>query len=296
MQQLEFFEVLDKPTSVCPYCKKIFEKSKIRANNIYCSRSCKNEQYEFLRKENVKNRTPIGFCIACNKVFKKNSSSHKYCSEQCHEPYKRKIQRMGAKKYRIKNIEKVLKREKKYRAKNKESIKERLKLYRIKNKEKIKERQKLYNIQNREKRLESYRIYHSKNKEKARLYRIQTKERTRKQARERWKKDIQYRLRSYMRSRIRCALKPQNAVKSNKASELLGCSLQEAMNHIQSQFKEGMSWDNYGFYGWHIDHIIPCSSFDLTDPEQQKKCFHYTNLQPLWCYENFSKGSKILKN
>jgi hypothetical protein len=99
-----------------------------------------------------------------------------------------------------------------------------------------------------------------------------------------------------MRCRIRYALKPQNAVKSQKVSELLGCSIQEAMNHIESQFKERMTWDNYGFYGWHIDHIIPCASFDLTDPEQQKKCFHYTNIQPLWGHENFSKGSKILEN
>ena len=54
-----------------------------------------------------------------------------------------------------------------------------------------------------------------------------------------------------------------------------------------------MTWENHGRYGWHIDHIMPCSSFDLTDPEQQKKCFHYTNLQPLWAHENMSKGAKI---
>jgi hypothetical protein len=86
----------------------------------------------------------------------------------------------------------------------------------------------------------------------------------------------------------------QNTIKTKKTLELLGCSWQEARDHIQSQFKEGMTWENHGFYGWHIDHIIPCSSFDLTDLEQQKKCFHYTNLQPLWWKDNISKGSKIL--
>jgi len=52
-----------------------------------------------------------------------------------------------------------------------------------------------------------------------------------------------------------------------------------------------MSWDNYGYRGWHIDHIRPCASFDLTDPEQQRECFHYTNLQPLWWQDNLRKGT-----
>jgi DNA/RNA endonuclease G (NUC1) len=55
-----------------------------------------------------------------------------------------------------------------------------------------------------------------------------------------------------------------------------------------------MNWENYGKNGWHIDHIIPCASFDLTDPKQQKNCFHYTNLQPLWAADNIRKSDKIL--
>lgn len=55
-----------------------------------------------------------------------------------------------------------------------------------------------------------------------------------------------------------------------------------------------MSWENYGFYGWHIDHIKPCSKFDLTDPKQQEQCFHYSNLQPLWAIENFKKSDKYV--
>ncbi|NBT08982.1 MAG: hypothetical protein EBS98_09300, partial [Chitinophagia bacterium] len=49
---------------------------------------------------------------------------------------------------------------------------------------------------------------------------------------------------------------------------------------------------NYGKFGWHLDHIQPCASFDLTDPSQQKKCFHYSNIQPLWAKDNWSKGSR----
>lgn len=73
---------------------------------------------------------------------------------------------------------------------------------------------------------------------------------------------------------------------------LLGISLEGAKTHIENQFKNGMSWSNAG--EWHIDHIIPCASFDLSDPEQQKKCFHYTNLQPLWGKDNQKKGKKVL--
>jgi hypothetical protein len=63
---------------------------------------------------------------------------------------------------------------------------------------------------------------------------------------------------------------------------------------MESLFLEGMSWDNYG--KWHIDHIRPCSSFDLSDTEQQKICFNYKNLQPLWAEDNLRKGAKVIDN
>jgi hypothetical protein len=79
--------------------------------------------------------------------------------------------------------------------------------------------------------------------------------------------------------------------------ELLGCAIEKVVKHIEAQFKEGMAWDNYGYYSWHIDHIKPCDAFDLTDPAQRAaaqraECFHYTNLQPLWAEDNLAKGAK----
>ena len=56
-----------------------------------------------------------------------------------------------------------------------------------------------------------------------------------------------------------------------------------------------MSWDNYGLHGWHVDHIKPCASFDLSKPIEQRKCFNFNNLQPLWAIDNLRKGSKIKK-
>ena len=74
--------------------------------------------------------------------------------------------------------------------------------------------------------------------------------------------------------------------------ELTGCTLEELKEHLASKFTEGMTFENYG--KWHIDHILPCASFDLLLPEEQPKCFHYTNLQPLWAIDNMKKGAKIL--
>lgn len=74
---------------------------------------------------------------------------------------------------------------------------------------------------------------------------------------------------------------------------LTGGSLAHLQCHLEKQFTDGMSWDNYGPSGWHIDHVKPCASFDLRDPEQLRKCFHYTNLQPLWAKDNLKKGARV---
>ncbi len=97
------------------------------------------------------------------------------------------------------------------------------------------------------------------------------------------------RLACNLRVRIRKALIYGD--KSSSMLNLLGCTLIELRVHLEQKFARGMTWDNYGQFGWHMDHIKCCASFDLTDPEQQKKCFHYTNLQPLWWKDNLSKGS-----
>lgn len=83
--------------------------------------------------------------------------------------------------------------------------------------------------------------------------------------------------------------------RNSKSLELVGCNLDNLKLYLESKFQEGMNWDNHGFGDdrWHIDHIIPCDSFDLTKEEEQKKCFHFTNLQPLWQHDNLSKSNKI---
>ena len=106
-------------------------------------------------------------------------------------------------------------------------------------------------------------------------------------------KNPQTRLAIMLRTRIYRALNCKNAKRAYKSIKLLGASISKVKKHLESLFQEGMTWDNHSRDGWHIDHIIPCASFDLTDPKQQLKCFHYTNLQPLWAKDNLSKKDKI---
>ena len=75
--------------------------------------------------------------------------------------------------------------------------------------------------------------------------------------------------------------------------DILGCTINDFKTHIENNFKDGMTWDNYSYYGWHIDHIIPLSSAN-SDEELMKLC-HFTNLQPLWYLENLKKSNKLIK-
>lgn len=93
-----------------------------------------------------------------------------------------------------------------------------------------------------------------------------------------------------IRDRINRVLKGNR--KSDKTFNLVGCSPLELKVWIEKQFRAGMSWQNRGKI-WHIDHKRPCASFDLSDPAQQRACFHFTNLQPLLAQENLAKGSKV---
>ena len=103
--------------------------------------------------------------------------------------------------------------------------------------------------------------------------------------------DPEFRIMCVLRSRVRCAVRDQFTKRAYKTEELVGCSVAYLIGYLESQFDDKMTWDNYGKDGWHIDHIKPCAAFDLTQPEEQKKCFNYKNLQPLWWPDNIRKRS-----
>ena len=111
-----------------------------------------------------------------------------------------------------------------------------------------------------------------------------------------YNEDPAFRLVSLHRSKVKALIKNlkmnKNVAYKDSKLELLGCSPQELKEWIENKFIEGMSWDKLGVHGIHIDHVIPCASFDLSIEENVRKCFHYTNLQPLWAKDNLSKGSR----
>lgn len=104
--------------------------------------------------------------------------------------------------------------------------------------------------------------------------------------------DPEYKLKSLLRQRIGKAIAKNYKFSSAVAD--LGCSITEFKLYIESKFRKGMSWNNNTRMGWHLDHIKPLASFDLTNSEQQKLALHYSNYQPLWWDENLSKGARIL--
>jgi len=151
--------------------------------------------------------------------------------------------------------------------------------YYIKNRDKILKHNKGWLMENRESMFNYYKEWRLNNKES--LYEYQKNRRN---------SNISCKLIHYNRTRINKVLK--NNKKISRTIELLGCTIEKFKLHLESSFSKDMNWDNYG--KWHVDHIIPCSSFDFSNLEEQKKCFHYTNLQPLWAIENLKKSNKIL--
>jgi len=115
-----------------------------------------------------------------------------------------------------------------------------------------------------------------------------------KEYRKKHKADPMWVVKSHLRGRLSDLVRTGAARKSKSALTLVGCTLQEFYKHIERQFKKGMNWKNHGAV-WHIDHIIPCSKFNLIDPRQQVICFNYLNLRPCWAKENLRKNARIIK-
>jgi hypothetical protein len=191
-----------------------------------------------------------------------------YCKECCKLSYQSKFnlikekKRFYSKKYNIENKEKIQSYRKEYRINNREKAKE----YRIKNKEKQKSYNKEYSINNRE-RINKYKKNRNLNEPICNLI-------------------------NNVRSRLKKYLKSTGITKNKKTFDIIGCPPQQLKEHLEKQFVDGMSWDNYSFHSWHIDHIIPLSS--AKTEEDLKKLCHYTNLQPLWAEDNLKKSNKIL--
>jgi hypothetical protein len=136
-----------------------------------------------------------------------------------------------------------------------------------------------YFSKNRLAETEKQSVRNKNNPEKRREYQ-------RKYSKTRRNSDLNYRLKIYLRNRMGAAIKL--GYKSGSAVDDLGCSVEFLKQHLQTRFKPGMTWDNYG--EWHIDHILPLSKFDLSKRQQFLIACNYNNLQPLWADENMRKS------
>lgn len=248
-------------TKICPKCQK---------------KKSPDDFYKGLRNKD-------GLTTYCKKCIRQESKNAYWNNPEKYS--------LKAKEYRIHNYDKMKKTKLKYYNENKDRILMYGKTYRENNPEKIKE----WNLKNKNK-LKKYRANrYLKNKNHYRKvqkkYRIEHRDQINFRNRTRIQNNIRLRVDRNLRSRISNALKGSR--KSDHTIDLLGCSIEFLKGWLEKQFSCGMTWENYSRNGWHVDHIWPCSNFDLTDPEQQKVCFHYTNLQPLWAIDNIKKGAKI---
>lgn len=228
-------------------------------------------------------------------ILKRREAKAKYDSERRVKLWAVLLEKQA--RYRTENRERLCVSRKTWYDKHREDINaDRRRVY-ASDSEPILRRNRAWKQRNPDKAAESYRAWAAKNPERRNrnVYQWIQKNRDRRNqtlrewARRRVAEIPVVRLLLALRSRVACAMKAK-ASKSASTRALLGCSVEDLKRHLEIQFRPGMSWDNYG--DWHVDHIRPCASFDLTDPEQQRACFNFKNLQPLWAKDNLSKGAK----
>jgi len=196
------------------------------------------------------------------------------------------------KKYREANKKANQERNKQWYELNKEIISKRNKEYRINNKQIVSEYDKNNYKRNREvklKRSKEYSILH-KNQKKIydTKYRQENKDLIAEYTRNKLFNNVGLKLLKNCRSRVGKAIK--HNCKSSHTRDLIGCTVEELKAHLKNQFTEGMTFENYG--EWHLDHIKPCSLFNFENEADQRECFNYKNLQPLWAIDNISKSNK----
>jgi hypothetical protein len=234
---------------------------------------CKNElplDMFYMHKCGRKKGKPFARCIGCCKII-------------TNDPETAKRKAIWHQKNKERLYKKVLENKRDnpdaYKARRKKE-REKIKADPVKLKE-TNEYFKEWRKQNKESRRKTYYKYRAKNKDRINSH-------CSKYMSNKYKTDHNLRIKTNLSSMVRYAMR-NGGTKRQRTMDLLGCSIEEFINHMESKFTNGMTWDNYGVLGWHMDHIIPCASFDLTDEKQQRECFHYTNLQPLWHYENRAK-------
>ena len=221
-----------------------------------------------------------GDCKECNR---------KRVKEYNHE--NKEVRNNNSKKWRENNKDRVEEYNKKYYKDNQNYFSQKSKEYRQNEEKKdiVKAISKRTYEKNKVKILEKQKEYYEKNKDEIKKRVVEYNKEYR---RDKYANNPLYRLSCLIRAnvaRVATAVKQQKELRS---LEYLGCSLDEFKKHIESLWLEGMTWDNHGHDGWHIDHIVPLDYF-VKNEDDPWEANHYKNLQPLWAEDNFSKGNRI---
>jgi len=262
----------------CIICQKEFEKKADK--QVFCSKKCCDLNYRQTKKGITKVKEHKINCLACNKELLVDNNVRKYCDRKCKNDYKNNLRDTHTMKIRENKICTIC---------NKSYFPTRLNKSYCSKSCKAKEFRKHHIEELKLGMKEWYNSTAGKLWRKAYTstpeYRIMQKKM--------YDNNPKLKFIRALRDREYKAITLQQGYKQGHTIELLGADVMTARAHLEAQFTNGMSWENYGKFGWHIDHIIPCASFDLTKLEEQKKCFHYTNLQPLWWYDNLSKCANL---
>lgn len=255
-----------------PYCKPCdtIRKKKHTEANIDKIKIKRQQNYA-AKKEVIKERS--------KNRYRSNMEEIKKYSKAYSIKNKDRLQKQG-REYSIKNRQRTTAKQREKRAANPEFFKEKGKLLRQGKTKEQKDRQ-----------AEVVKQWRINNSEKLKQYRIDNADALREKKRLAARKkstDIQFRILKRLRGRVYMAL--GRIKKSDTTVNLLGCSLSEFKEYFTSLFTEGMTWEAYMSGFIHIDHKKPCCLFDLTKEDEQRKCFHFSNLQPLWGIDNLKKG------
>ncbi len=183
---------------------------------------------------------------------------------------------------------------------NKDKRLEACREYRNTHKEQCADRRHAYYEAHREEQCAATRAYQAAHAEERRAYyrawAERNRERLREQRREYQRRHLEDNLTAHIARIASTGIRRSiHARKDGRSWEaLVGYTVTDLMRHLETRFLPGMSWDNYGFAGWHIDHINPIASFSFTSPDDPefKECWALSNLQPLWAKKNLSKGAK----
>lgn len=220
-------------------------------------------------------------CCTCN-VSKDVSCFHKQKSRACGiSKVCKECKKISDAKYRESHIEKIREKDRQYYKANADSVKERAKQWYVDNPERAKEQRKLWHDSNKE-------TVDANRKKWIEEHSDEYNEYMKKYQRERYRNNIDYKIKTLLNARIRSCL-----IKSKPTLDFIGCDFIQFREWIEFQFDEHMNWSNIGTY-WHIDHVKPCASFDFQNDEDIKECFKWSNLRPLEKRENSSKGSKVI--